>query len=436
MSDHVRRGPRDPGTPGESAEDRLRRLLDERAQAFPIYRGAPAVTLRRARRAVAVSVLTVVVAAAGIGVGAAAGLRLLNTASPKLGGSPTPPPAVPSGSPSPSSSPSPTSSPSSPSSPPAGGVQVVAPLEGPASRLVTDGNAVYAIYEKDPATQGSTLVARLDLATGTVVKSDPVPFARNLALAGGSLWVTAGNTDQGSGSGKVQAVYRLDPGTLATRDTVELPEVPGPLVLTSAGLWVGGTTHLYLLDPAAGGTLLTVGVGAEVGGLATDPGGDFLYVSTHPGQDLTPLPLTERDAATGSVLATSQQLPGLAVNSVSATAEGVWVAFPTGMMSQVALFSASDLRQLTSYSPKEGEGVTNSTTADALGGILWMADSMATQITCADPSSGGFRGTVTIQSHLSGGYGFSNIVTSGPTGYVGTGSGIVSFPIEAKCDGS
>jgi hypothetical protein len=385
---------------------------------------------RRAHRAVAVGV-GLAVAAAGLGYGAVVGVRALRT--PQGGAPATSPTVAPAVRPTASSPiPTPPSEVPVPAPPRSGRVRLVTRLEGPVTAVAAGDRAVYALYAPNPVAGQPQVVARLGLRTGTVTRSVPLQGAWRLALAAGWLWVSGGGSSTTQAG--MRSLYRLDPATLAVRGRVRLPLAPAALAVSRAGLWVGAGKRLYRLDPWDGRVLARVTLGGEAGELAADPTGHLLYVATSVPGEATPLPITERDAATGALLATSAPLSGLAVNRLAATARGVWVSIATGLLAGVVLLQARDLRQAALFSPRGGEAGSNATGADVARGVLWVVDGMAGRIFCADPATGKLRAEVPVPQALAGGgWGFSNVVAGGAAWYLGTAAGIAQITPGPRC---
>ena len=87
------------------------------------------------------------------------------------------------------------------------------------------------------------------------------------------------------------------------------------------------------------------------------------------------------------------------MNGISATAGSVWVAVATGMLGAVELHRASDLRVVAAFGPRRNGPATNGIKADVVDGMLWVTDSMAGAVACADPETGWLR-EIVIRSRL------------------------------------
>ncbi len=64
-------------------------------------------------------------------------------------------------------------------------------------------------------------------------------------------------------------------------------------------------------------------------------------------------------------------MTGVAVNGISATAGGVWVALATRMLGGVEFHRASELRPVAAFGPQRNGPATNGIKADVEDGILW-----------------------------------------------------------------
>ncbi|SRR6266508_1004448 len=400
-------------------EVKIRELLERRADGFPSYHRVPPKLIARARRSMVTTALAVCLIGSGLGYGAFAGVRAIGRAV--VPASPTP-----STKPVPSPSETAAASPS-PSPIEVKGLEVVFPLDGSVSEVKVGDGGLYAAYT--PTRDGDhQLIARLDLRTGAVKESAPLPPGVSLALAGGSLWVTHW---KGSNS-EVRVLARLDPHTLAVRATVPIPGWSSELAPAPAGLWVGSGTGGYLLDPSDGRVLRSVKLDGQAGAMSVDPSGRLLYVVTSVPGAADPRSLYELDAATGGVRA-RVALTGVAVNGISATGDGVWVSVATGMLGRVGFHRASDLRVVAAFGPQRNGPATNGIRADVVDGILWVTDSMVGAVACADPATGRPREIVIAQS--SGIAGYSNVAGAGAQVYLGIDRGVARITPSPRCRG-
>jgi outer membrane protein assembly factor BamB len=298
---------------------------------------------------------------------------------------------------------------------------------GPVIRLISGDGVLFVVYQTGPASSRYVLevVARIDPRTGNVVRSQLFVHVEDVQLAAGWLWVS-GEKLTGAWS-----LFRLDARTLEVRDTVALPGA-GALAASDAGLWVGDGDRLDLVD-AAGRIIRVQKADGEVGALAVDPTGRFLYVATSvSAEDITPRSISQRDASTGAVVAKVRALPAVAVTALSGTTDGVWVSYATGLLGQVVFLPAGDLRQVAEFTPRPGEGGTNTIHANVGSGVLWVADDMVGSLWCADPATGALRASLKRPAPADG-YGMSDMVPVGSDVYIGTGHGVYRLAPDLRC---
>jgi len=124
---------------------------------------------------------------------------------------------------------------------------------------------------------------------------------------------------------------------------------------------------------------------------------------------------------------------GVAVNGTSATTGGVWVSVATGMLGTVEFHRVSDLRPVAAFGPDRKGPATNAIKADVVDGILWVTDSMAGVVACADPATGRPREIVIPQS--AGIAGYSNVAGAGSQVYLGIDRGVARITPSARCRG-
>jgi YVTN family beta-propeller protein len=102
------------------------------------------------------------------------------------------------------------------------------------------------------------------------IEQFPVPLKpEGVAVADGSIWVAGYNQPR---------LLRLDPGSGAVQDTVEVGAPPGNVAFGRGSLWVanGGANTVSKVDPASG-AVTTITVGRNPYGLAV--GGDAVWVT-------------------------------------------------------------------------------------------------------------------------------------------------------------
>lgn len=297
-------------------------------------------------------------------------------------------------------------------------------MHGVAISLLAGDGSIYALYG-DRGGSGPRLlpvVIRFDPRTGSVSKSRHIPGARGFALVGGSLWVAA----------RREGLVRLDPRTLVVTGRRSLGSPATAVAASIGGLWVGGGSTLFLVSPAEAITERTIRIPGVVSHLATSPSGSALYVETHHVHDMTPLRLEERNASNGELLASIRSPAGIAANALAGVPGGVWISFATGLLGSAVRLSSSNLRQTAGLGLRPPG--TNSTDVSVAGGILWVSDEMIGRLSCADPTTGASRASMTVPQRIFAGS-LSNVVDFGARLYVGTGSGLFEFTPGRDCRG-
>jgi hypothetical protein len=130
--------------------------------------------------------------------------------------------------------------------------------------------------------------------------------------------------------------------------------------------------------------VLTESLPPNTTSLSIDPAGRRLYAGAVSGEGTGAL-VIEWDAATGARIASAPtggaELGG---PQVTAAADGVWIAYATGMMGAVEYRRATDLSMPAG--PQYGH--TNGIRVFAGGNALWFVDPGAGRLACADLSTG------------------------------------------------
>jgi hypothetical protein len=283
-------------------------------------------------------------------------------------------------------------------------------LPGQPETLLAGGASLYAALSAG----GGQLIYRIEPAKGAVVvRSQSLPSGP-LALAGGSLWIGQGQaTSTGQGS-----LVRLDPTTLAVLGRVTVPERPLAITAGPFGLWVGGPGHLSLVRTSDGRILNRYPIPGDVRALSVDPAGRFLYQATSKPGDISPISITERDAATGAVRVQVPSPPGVAITGLSATPAGVWVSESTGLLGSVFFLRSGDLHRTATFSIRRGwASGTNGVQGTVAGSSLWVVDHMIDRLSCADPATG--KLLKSFEASPDTRYGFTAVATVGGTTYIG-----------------
>ena len=307
---------------------------------------------------------------------------------------------------------------------------------GSVDAITADRDAVYAVVERLQLGMWDldrAMVARLDRATGQVTMAGPFPAADSLALAGGRLWVGAG-VHPGIVNPGHQALYGVDPATLQVEQELSLLPAPDAsqfsarLAGTGNLLWLGWGNDLIRIDPHSGAVLNRLDPGGGgVDDVALSPGGDRLYVTTRlPSEDAL---ISVREPRTGAMHATATE-HSTAGARLAAVGDGVWIPGPTGLSSALSHRRATDLGPLGPAPALGGDGHPSGNTLRAFvaDGVLWLADSQRSTLSCADPRSGAIRASAGIAraQELAGDAGGI---------YLGTTDGVVVIGLDPRCAG-
>jgi hypothetical protein len=261
--------------------------------------------------------------------------------------------------------------------------------------MALDSSAVFALYTptaNNPHDTSQTTLARIDRTTGTVITNGPFPGGFQLLRVGAGLWVVGGM----SGGPTVDKYWMdlVDPVTLQVKYRMWVPGRPGPAVfalpeLTGASnlLWLGYGQQVYRLDTGTGRILNTISFSGTVTSVSIDPSGQRLYVAVEPPSiPNNQARVVELDGHTGAQEASAATGGAdLGGPHLAASADGVWVAYATGMMGAVEHRSAANLAILPTPSQY---GHTNGISLVVGGGSVWFVDGGAQRVACADPRTG------------------------------------------------
>ena len=192
-----------------------------------------------------------------------------------------------------------------------------------------DGEDVWVLTNPTSTSPGRrSLLYSVEIAGARIVGA-PIrlfPMAQGqLAIAGGSLWVT--NDDHGP----FGRVFRIDRASRTVSGAVHVPNDPHSVVVADRSLWVGESDSgkVVRIDPATGTVAGTpIRVGGALLALAADRG--RIWVA-----DVYSGRLVTIDAATGSVIA-DRSLAGL--RGIAASHGTVWTVTRGG---EVAAFDAA-----------------------------------------------------------------------------------------------
>jgi hypothetical protein len=239
---------------------------------------------------------------------------------------------------------------------------------------------------------------RLDRTTLQVQASNAAEDLTSVALGVGSMWVATGHPNHVGGCDCTAAparldLVRLDPTTLAVRETLHLPEPPLLVEVGGGGVWVATPTHLLRVDPDSGAvSRKAVLVGYPIAS-ATSADGSRLYVSSAGAHDGIG---TESvyDTKDGSLLG---RFSGTFVTDATpaVTEDGVWINeqhLVGSGDSSMQLLKGPDLRPGPTVA-----GFGFNAQPYIVGGRLWVHDEFnpagTAGTTCYDAETGGKLGT-------------------------------------------
>jgi hypothetical protein len=248
-----------------------------------------------------------------------------------------------------------------------------------------------------PGSMVRSELARVDAASGRVEAARNLGAAFEQAvLARGELWVAAvtGSTPA------AQVVLRLNPDTLEVTGRWQVGtggwprSVAQALVVAGGGLWVAAGNRLLHLSLPGGTITASIALpGAASSDLSANAAGTVLVVGEADSGGRGAV--QRRDPVTGALVA-SFPVVGVSAPAVAGpVGSAVWVSESSGMMGYVQRLDAATMTDAGSACREGGtpstcvEG-TNGVTARLAGGRLWI-----TQIAggparnyCADPGTG------------------------------------------------
>lgn len=240
--------------------------------------------------------------------------------------------------------------------------------------LTGSGDSLYTV--------GSGSLARIDPATGAVLRTTPYTPAilSRPVVAGNTVWVV-----WSYGGGEI-VLHGYDAQTLAQVASVPVPAIGGVSNLAQGVLAAGPGGQLYV---AAGDTVATVDPATHqvthriyltvgrAGSVAVSPDGSKLYVGTGSFQ------LVVYDIASGIETFSSRMSAG-GTGNLLATAGGVWGTSGTGMSEWVWFAPGGDLSR--SFRVSQGEGGGLASLPSYSGGVVWVGGTH--ELVCASPATG------------------------------------------------
>jgi hypothetical protein len=271
------------------------------------------------------------------------------------------------------------------------------PLEGPEVTVAASG--LYVTWQVSPPTATVQLseLARADATTGRIQATIRLGAAFDQAVdAAGSLWVTTSSTAG-------LTLLRLDPldlqpaGRWALGGGSNHAFLHYDLAVAGGYLWIAAGNRLLRMALPAGGVALSVSLpGAASSDVAADTAGTVLFDGE--ANDEGAGMVQRRDPTTGALLG-SYPMVGVAAPVIAgATGFGVWVSEATGMMGYVERLDATTLEPSPAdrSACREGNSTptciegTNGITATLADGLVWVTQTAggSARNYCANPSSG------------------------------------------------
>lgn len=307
---------------------------------------------------------------------------------------------------------------------------------GEVQAMTIDGSAVYALYDPTPS-GGSvdpslTKLARIDRVTGTITTAGPFPGAMRLARIDAGLWI-GGSALQLTGNDS-QWLTLVDPQSLRVERRVPLPALAdasnhsvAQLAGTSNLLWLGYGQHAYRLNPATGSILLTQELPGIATSVAVDPSGHRVYVGVDLSGSQTNRDIViEWDASSGARLASAPTGGiGLGGPQLAAASDGVWIAYATGNLGMIE-HRAADGLTIIPVGGQAGQTHANGIHVFMGGGSLWLVDSAAQLVACANPQTG----TIAASARES----LPAVIVADPVGtYLGNADGVAFLRPDTAC---
>lgn len=306
------------------------------------------------------------------------------------------------------------------------------PLPGFPAALALDSTAIFALYTPasfDPHDDSHMTLARIDRKTAKVITNGPFPGGRQLLRVNAGLWVLGG-LYTGSLTDRFW-MDRLDPTTLAIRARQWVPAQSSPnrpifpeLTATANTLWLSYGSRAYRLNPVTGNVLFSRSFAGVIMGISIDPAAQHLYIGLDPtGGDAGADLLVQLNPLTAAPLASSPTGgQGLGGPTVTASNDGVWVSYATGMMAAVEHHSSEGLSPLPVF---QGPAGSNGLRLFVGPTSVWLTDEGSQRVSCIDPQ------TETLLSSTMQGPGA--LVADQTSVYVATQSGIALLRPDSSC---
>lgn len=323
-------------------------------------------------------------------------------------------------------------------------------LSGNTSKLVAGAGVIYAEVAPTDVLPIAPSLAAVNVNTGAARYESNLGGALSSIAYGNGLWVAV---DRGCDARFTPpcdlTLQRRNPVSLALVRTVDLGTTTAPAAMATAPgapVWVAAGSQLIAVNPSTFAVSRLSVAGASTWSLSIDPTGRYLYTATTIGHRGGVI-VQKRNLATGQVLASNTSLPAVSGGVVSASNDGVWVSFATGMQTHVAKLSASTM---TVVVPADGQlygsdpqinpvnvwaAPGGGPEATISGGDLWITLARAVSgvtdlLACADPSTGAVHAS---DSNTRGASLQSSVVSYNSKVYVGGPDGITVSDPPSTC---
>jgi dihydroxy-acid dehydratase len=254
--------------------------------------------------------------------------------------------------------------------------------------VTVTGGRLYVTWQANPLTAAVPRfeLARVDQVTGAIKAAHllvPGQVGTPLA-AGGWLWVPVVTSAGWS-------LLRLDPVGLAGAGELSAGGGSGEgagrsshLAVAGGALWVAAGDRLLRVSLTTGQVIAAISLpGAYSSDVAANQGGTILVASEATGGGLGSV--QRRDPVTGTLIASRQMLGVAAPGIGGVIGSGVWVAEATGMMGYIERFRTATMAP----DPATEVGGTNGIDVTVTGGLAWITEEVnPSHDYCANPVTG------------------------------------------------
>ena len=278
---------------------------------------------------------------------------------------------------------------------------------------VTAGPRQAEVFETVTGPMGDWQLDRVDVATGAVTKG-PHLAASQVQYAAGSVWV-GGEVARGPSSSRSwrPILFRFSPGGLTRTGFWRLggwahadygvDVVAGP----GGTVWAGANGSLRQIRLRTGAVVRRVALprGRLVGGLASAPGGAYLYVAAVQA-DVGGDTALEYAGRSGGLLYRAASTPlrySVGGAALTAVPGGVWASFRTGMLGQTVLLRQHGLRTARlPHSTRQLYGWGMDASTGYSRGALLISSGVQGKTACVAPGTGQVRAQAVLHLMANG----------------------------------